>query len=271
MKRLLIIILIIILVIGGFFYFSNRKTVTNTDGTKSGFRNFFNFGSKKTTTADEPGKETGGEFTQEENPDANNTNTTPEQNSSTNSIFGTNGPFTPTMQGGLAGNGGSTDTGGISGGGQAGAGGISGGGGVTGGGSTGVGGSGGSGTTNQCGPDDTVIEFTTEEIARLRALEDRFYDLAPTLRSQADVQSELANYGSYKLLNQKYTELINYCESKSPLLPSNINKRVSTPLYTNTSASAYFSEGPDADGIIDLQSSTQKPKEVEKFFRINIW
>jgi hypothetical protein len=265
MKRLLIIILIIVLVIGGFFYFSNRKTTTNTDGTKSGFRSFFNFGSKNTTTTDEPGKETGGEFTQEENPDANNTNTTPEQTPSTNSVFGTNGPFTPTMQGGL------TENGGISGGGQTGAGGISGGGGVTGGGNTGVGGSGGSGNTNQCGADDSAIEFTVEEIARLRALEDRFYDLAPTLRSQADVQSELANYGSYKLLNQKYTELINYCESKSPLLPSNINKRVSTPLYTNTSASAYFSEGPDADGAIDMQSSTQKPKEVERFFRINIW
>ncbi len=271
MKRLLIIILIIILVIGSFFYFSNKKTTTSTDGTKSGFRNFFNFGSKKTTNTENPENETGGNFTQEETSSSENNTNTPNQTTSTFSVFGTNGPFTPTMQGGLAGNGGSDDIGGISGGGQAGAGGISGGGGVTGGGSTGVGNSGGSGTTNQCGPDDTVIEFTVEEIARLRALEDRFYDLAPTLRSQTDIQSELANYGSYKLINQKYSEMISYCESKSPLLPSNINKRVSTPLYTNTSASAYFSEGPDADGNIDMQSSTQKPKEVEKFFRINIW
>lgn len=272
MKKLITISIIIILVLGAFFYFSNRKTTTNTNDTKSGFRNFFNFGSKQSPSTQNPETETSSEFTPEEQVGVNEEEGSG-TSTNTNYVFGNNGPFTPTTNGGIGSGNGINNNGEISGGIEIG------GGGNTGGIDIGVGGSGsqggGSGTpttsTLSCTEDDIGVEFTPEEIARLRALEDRFYALAPTLRTDGDVQAESANYSSYKLLNQKYTEMISYCENKSPLLPSTINRRVSTPFYTDTSASAYFSDGPEADGVIDMQSANPKLKEIERFFRINIW
>jgi len=277
MKKILTISIIIILVLGTVFYFSNKKTTTNPDGTKSGFKSFFNFGSRNTPESPSPEGETSSEFTPE-NPEtieggAENGGT----NTGASSVFGTNGPFTPTTNGGIAGSGNINGGGSIGGSTIGGGGEVTGGGGVgsgtggTGSGSTGGGGTGGGTGTLSCSEDDIGVEFTPEEIARLRALEDRFYAIAPTLRTDNDVQAESANYSSYKLLNQKYIELTTYCENKSPLLPSNINRRVSTPFYTDASASAYFSDGPDADGVIDLQSTSPKLKEIESFFRINIW
>lgn len=291
MKKALLIITILVIILGAFLYFRNKNAPTNPDGTKSGFKSFFNFGSKDSTTTETPGDETSSEFTPgggETNPDGTpnggeaggGTTTSP-------SIFGTSGPFTPStgVSGGGTGAGSGTGTGTIGAGGGVGSGGGVGAGGGIGGGSTGsgggiggggsggggTGGGGGGGTTTQCTLDDTSIEFTPEEIARLRALEERFYALAPALRTDADVQAELANYGSYKLLNQKYAEMITYCENKSPLLPNSLNRRVATPLYVDASATAFFSDGPDADGVIDMQSPVIKFKEIEQFFRISIW
>lgn len=279
MKKVLLIILIIIIVFGGFLYIRGKKTATQSGKTTSGFKSFFNFGSKNGTTTETPDNETSSEFTTE-NPD--DIATTPGSGNSSNtntSIFGTSGPFTPstvvsTTVGSGASVGGNDGTGGGtigSGGGVSSGGGV---GGSTGGGSTGGGSGGGVGSgggTTQCSADDTSIEFTPEEIARLQALEARFYALAPALRTDADVQAELANYGSYKLLNQKYAELISYCENKSPLLPNSINRRVATPLYVDAFASAYFVDGPDADGVIDMLHPVVKFKEIEQFFRISIW
>ncbi|MCC7436718.1 hypothetical protein IT402_02505 [Candidatus Nomurabacteria bacterium] len=279
MKKALIITIIIIILGGAFFYFRSKNSSSNQDGSeKSGFKNFFNFGTRQSSEDEVPSGENVSEFTPEVVPseNENNANNSNETSGANTSVFGTSGPFTPLSSGGITsgstiGSGGILDVGGgIGSGGTVGAGGgVGSGGGIGSGGGTG--GSGGSSSGTQCTTDDTVIDFTPEEIALLQALEQRFYALAPTLRTDQDLQAETANYSSYKILNQKYTELINYCENKAPLLPNNINRRVATPLYTDSSANAYFSDGPEADGLINMQSSTPKLKEIEKFFRINIW
>lgn len=274
MKKTLIIILIVVIVLGGFLYIRSKKTVSPSGGTTSGFKNFFNFGSKGGTPTQTPDNETSSEFTTE-NPDTTTASGTGGSSGTNTSIFGTGGPFTPSTEvntvGSGTGVGGSGTTGGGTTGGGTGVGSGEGvGGGGTGGGSTG-GGSGGSGGAVQCSADDTQIEFTPEEIARLQALEQRFYAIASLLHTDSDVQAETANYSSYKILNQKYTELIAYCENKSPLLATTTNRRVATPLYTDVSANTYFTDGPAADGVIDMQSSIPKLREIEQFLRISIW
>lgn len=278
MKKVLLIILILLLVIGGIFYFRSKRTNTQPGGATSGFKSFFNFGSKQTPVTGTPTNETSSEFTTE-NPDGTTTGGTTGTSQNNTSVFGTNTPFTPTggtsgsniNGGGVIGGGGIGGSGTVGGGTVGGGGGTGSGGGIGGSGTGGgSGGSGGGGAT-QCSADDTEIEFTPEEIARLQALEQRFYAIAPVLHTDDNVQAEVVNYSSYKLLNQKYAEMIAYCESKTPLLPSAINQRVATPLYTDASANAYFSSGPTADHIVDMQSTTPKPKESEQFFRLNVW
>lgn len=276
MKKALLITIIILVLGGGFFYFKNKNNSKNPDGSSTNsFKNFFNFGSKETPAIEGPGNELDGEFTAE-NPDEvqpnENESSSGTRSSTSTSVFGTNGPFTPLSTNGSIDSGNDVSGGGLSSGGNIASGGsVGSGNGVPDGTEVGSNGSGSSSGATQCTTDDTVIDFTPEEIDRLRALEQRFYALAPNLRTDQDIQAESANYSSYKLLNQKYSELISYCENKSPLLPENINRRVATPLYSDASANAYFTDGPDADGVIDIQSSVPKLKEIEKFFRINIW
>ena len=204
MKKILLIILIIIIILGGFLYIRNRKTAETPGGTTSGFKSFFNFGSKTNPSTDEPSGELSSEFTPEDVP------TTDPASPSSPSIFGTSGPFTPTNSGstGVVSGGGPTSGSGPTGSGEVPTGGgPTSGGGPIGGGGPGTGGTGGGGTGGtQCTIDDTQIEFTPEEIARLQALEQRFYAVAPLLHTDNDVQAEMANYSSYKILN------INICK-----------------------------------------------------------
>ncbi len=271
MKKPLIITLIIILILGGFFYFKNKNSSTTgtSSSSSSGFRSFFSFGTKKQTSDQAPLNETVGSFTSDTQTQTAGQTTTATTGSTVFSVFGTSGPFTPVSNSPISG-GGVTGSGEIGNGGGISGGGISGGGGITGGGDTGTGGTGGGGAI-ECSVQDTTIEFTPEEIARLQALEQQFYALAPSLHTDADLQAENANYSSYALLNQKYTELISYCENKTPLLPSDINRRVATPLYTSASANDFFANGSNPDGSINMLDTTPKLREIEKIFRLNIW
>ncbi len=258
MKKFLIILTIIIIVLGGFLYLRNRNSGEQT-GSSSGsaFRNFFNFGNKKGSGEQNTPNETTGEFTNE---DQTKENPTVEEPEIKKPIFTTNGPIIPVTslpeqgQNGVVDSPSNGGTGGNTG--------------STSGSPTGSGTPVGSGS--QCTEDD-VIEFTEEEIAKLRSLEERFYAIAPTLRTEEDLQNETANYSNYKLLTQKYAELTTYCENTTPLLASDLNRRVSTPLYKGTSTNTYFANGEEPNTVIDMNNPEPKLKEIERVFRITIW
>ncbi len=272
MKKILIFILIVILVLGGLWYVRQKKTDQGTDTTTSGFKSFFNFGTKKTTPGNEAEEGLSSDFTTpEESPDT----TAPENEPGTRtSVFGTTAPFTPgntpATAGTIAGQQGAT-TGTIAQGGTATTGTTAGGGTSAGNGSGGTG-SGNTGSGPICSSDDLEIDFTPEEIARLQVLERRFYDLAPNLRTDEDVQSEAGNYSSYKTLNNKYTEMIAYCENIVPQLSTTLNKRVATPLYSDSARNQeYFTDGVNPDVAINMSSPGNRPRLIEKLFRLNIW
>lgn len=272
MKKAIIIIVILLIVVAGFFYVRQRNTTQNGGTQSSGFKGFFNFGNRTTGTTDNTKDETTSDFTGETpvKEPTNGTPTTPSEQP--NSAFGNTPPLTITNGGTISG----TITPGIEsieGSGFQGGASLPGGGTISGGGTTG-GGTGGTGgvTGPQCGVDDLEIEFTAEEIAKLKALETRFYAIAPTLRTNEDLQAESANYSSYKVLNQKYTELITYCENVTPLLPSALNQRVATPLYSDPAQDKpYFTTGANVTDTINIATPGTRPGIIEKLFRISIW
>jgi hypothetical protein len=83
-----------------------------------------------------------------------------------------------------------------------------------------------------CTDADVNIAFTDEEIARLTALQTRFYAIAQTLHTDTDVKTELANYDNFKLKLDSITELNNYCVAQYPKIPASFEKkRVPTPFW----------------------------------------
>lgn len=259
MKKILIITLLIIATVGTIFYF-RQKNAQESGTTNSGFKSFFNFGTKKPSSSTGTNDELSSDFTTPEEKPGDETKdegTTP-----TTSVFGTTPPITPggtlsekqgETSGGLAQGG--TPTNGTP---------------FEGGVGTGTG-----GTPSPrviCSADDLEIDFTPEEIARLQVLERRFYDLAPVLRTDEDVQTEAGNYSSYKTLNDKNRELISYCEATTPQLGTALNKRVPTPLYTDPAQNQeYFTDDALPQGPINMTTPGAHPRFIEKLFRLNIW
>ncbi len=265
MKRALIITGIIVALGFGFLYMRQQQRIKQGDTQASGFRGFFTFGTRNTSETNTNQGEATSTFTPPEETPSNGQTTPTPTPGTISSPFGSTTPLTPsqaTNQQPII----STGT-------------TIGGGTVstppfnpnTGGGTSGTGSGTGTGST-QCSDEELQIEFTPEEIARLQALEQRFYAIAGTLRTQDDVQAEKANYSEYKLMNQKYAEMISYCEATTPQLPSAVNKRVATPLYTDqTQNQPFFTQTGSVGGIIDLVNPTTNTQLIEKLFRINIW
>jgi len=289
MKRALTIILIILLIIATILTVSwaiSRKRAVNDDKTPLTFRQFLGIGGRGQSvpegtdglTPETPVGENPGTPENPATPGGSSTNPvavsqftsgplTPSQTAGTNDTpinqGGTRPPQGSTTSGGTGGNtgGGVTTTGG--------------GGGTTGGGST---------TAPTCSDADVTIAFTADEIARLNALQNRFYTVATTLYTDAAVQAEVANYTTFKTKANKATELYNYCAAVAPRITSApLQTKVATPFWRDitkdkagympnsangntTSLSGSFAAGP-----ADPRNIPQTQVLIQKIFKLNLW
>ncbi|MDB5254723.1 MAG: hypothetical protein JWL92_99 [Candidatus Nomurabacteria bacterium] len=101
-----------------------------------------------------------------------------------------------------------------------------------------ISGIGNSSSTSQpvCSDEDLNIDFTPAQLAQLNILQSRFYALAQTLHSDADVETEVANHDAFTLKADSVLELYSYCESKLPYInaaaDSRLRVHVATPFWT---------------------------------------
>lgn len=220
-KRFTIVLIILLIIIGvvvGLWLLARHKQ-EQAGVAPSSFREFLGLGGEKTVSPapNGSGTEGGGSFTGPDTGTTGGTTTTNPEPTTTSSTF-TNTPYVPVSDfpgGGeftpplLTDNGGTTPT-----------------------------------TTTpptsttpptttqpslQCSSADTNILFTADELAKLKALQDRFYLIAQNLHTDADANTELANHDVFKAKVDKFTELYNYCQNH-PIA----GRRIPTPFWQNT-------------------------------------
>lgn len=267
MKKIFLIILIIILVVSTII-FLQRKKEAEQEGRTYGFRDFFTFSTKKVVDGGDPTGENDGDFTDPSTyptapggSDSVTPDGIPIKSAFTNTppvtppgVQGPNTPTTPTGPGGQP-----------------------------------SGGNNGGGTTPPvlppvddedsddipaplCRIDDLEIEFTADEIAELKALEQEFYALAPTLRSDQDVVAERGNWSNYVFLNENFVDMTNYCEEATPKLASGIKRYLRTPFWNDSRSVGSFVDRTDGYKTIDLNRPSNKYLGyIERFFKLNIW
>ncbi len=117
----------------------------------------------------------------------------------------------------------------------------------------------GIGSTNSalvCGSADTNITFTPTQLAELTTLQNRFYALAQTLHTDADVATEVANHDAFALRADQVTELYNYCEAALPnITDPRLQQHLPTPFWhawlaSDTPANLWnTSSRPDQDEV----------------------
>lgn len=129
-----------------------------------------------------------------------------------------------------------------------------------------------------CRPDDLEIEFTTDEIAQLKALEEEFYTIAPNLRSDQDVAVERGNWSEYRFLNEQFADMTQYCENTvaSAGFPENLKRYLRTPFWSDSRATnnRSFVDAYSGDGTeeIDIKNPpSRRPGFIERFFKLNLW
>jgi len=285
MKRILTIILIIIAIAGIILlvaWMRARNTAQKNGTPTPSFRTFI---TGKTTPAPAGNTQSGdltSDFTQE-TPANTPTTTSPvgtRVSTFTNSSFNpattpTSGGVSSTGSGGASGNGsigvgsatptpltgGTTTTVTTSGGGQSG-------------GST-------ASAVPACSQADLNITFTPDELARLQSLQRRFYAVAQTLHTDADVATELGNHDSFKAKEIKITELYNYCQSKvGSFTTPELRRRVATPFWNDAgqntqggflSPTIYPSTSAPNTSTTNPASITAGEGALEQILRINLW
>lgn len=273
-KKRIFIIIILIIIAGAAFLFFRQKQLAKQNGQTLRFRDFFTFSKKVTPDGGGAGNEQGGDFTNEGKTEVKDDGTS-STNSPIKTAFGTNQPFSPTISG----------SGGVP------SGATSGGFGGEGDPNNGTGGSGGNGSNGTngdntpitppgtpvdapvCTTDDLEITFTDEEIEKLKALEARFYAIAPTLRSDQDVSVEKGNWSNYSFLNDTFADMTAYCQDATPALPEPMKRYLATPFYNDpTKNNSSFIDRTDGGREIDLDKpSNRYLGYIERFFRLNIW
>ncbi len=139
---------------------------------------------------------------------------------------------------------------------------------------------------NDCTDADQNIVFTPQELAQLRALQNRFYAVATTLHTDADVAAEFANYNTFDLKARKINELANYCTNHiAQVVAANpiYGTTVATPYWgapLKDSLYGFFSKAatpqggitpPDYGGPFDINDLTSGLRNVERALRLNLW
>lgn len=307
MKRKLtiitIIILIIALVVGGLWMLARNKATKN--GTlPPTFKEFLGIGiSNRPGTGESVDNTLSSDFVNPPEENTPSSGVTIQSIPVTTSIF-TNSNGSP--QSGLGLGLGSGGLGlGLGGGGT----GIGGGG--TGSGGSGSGGTGGGGPTGgggggvvivppapsgvlppECSAAELTINFTPEEIARLNVLKTRFFVIAETLNTDADVNTEISNYDTFKTKSRKLTELKDYClnspvytgaqatvvasQSYGTVVPGTngaINYRVPTPFWHDKDKDnqAFVHQGSNWMGIFSDPDFIFPERSIEHALRLNLW
>ena len=285
MKRIITIILIIIAIAGIILlvgWMRARNTAQKNGTTAPSFRTFITGNTTNKNTGSTPSGDLTSDFTQETPSSTPTTNQTigTRVSTFTNSSFN---PASPQANGGVS-SGGSGATAGNSSVGVGPATPTP----PTGGGSTtvttsGGGQSGGNTTpaTPACSQADLNITFTPEELARLQSLQRRFYAVAQTLHTDADVATELGNHDSFKAKETKITELYNYCQSKvGAFTTPELRRRVATPFWNDAgqntqggflSPTIYPSTSAPNTSTTLQSSITAGEGALEQILRINLW
>ncbi len=131
---------------------------------------------------------------------------------------------------------------------------------------------------NSCSDADTNIDFTQAEIARLNILQNRFYTIAQSLRSDSDVQTELSNYDAFQVKASQALELYNYCQSKLPLITNPaLQKRVATPFWRDPAkdSQTFLSPEGDLQGEMSINHSEKSMptllRILQNVLHINLW
>lgn len=282
MKRALKIILILLLIIALILlgaWFRARRQSTDEGRPAPTFREFLGLGSRAPSTSTDGGGLTPDGPSQggRETPGTETPSETPATGGVAVSQF-TSGPLTP-AQGTV------TGSGNIIGNGTSGSGASSG---------NGTSGTGSTPSAPQaptasatagpaCSDEDLNIEFTAEEIARLTALQNRFYAVAGSLNSDADIQREAANYTSYKAKADQIAELYNYCVAVAPRITAPaFRARTATPFWRNTSQDGVgyipgATGGPTAlsgvfnGGALDPREVSGTQAIIQRIFKVNLW
>ena len=131
-----------------------------------------------------------------------------------------------------------------------------------------------------CSAEDTNIEFTPSEIARLAQLQALFDNISETLYDDAAAEEQRALYTTFKIKTTQTKDLITYCESKSTQLPSQMRIRVPTPFYNGGANANTFTNNPIVTSDYNSGSLGRRPIAsypitaatlVERLLRINIW
>ncbi len=284
LKIILILFLIIAVILSIAWLLARRKAVRSGTIAPT-FKTFITLGGKNASNLPtQTDTEFSSDFTdQEESPDTPDTSSIGVPVGSVAVSRFTTAPLSPTddrAAGGSGTSGGSSGNGGGTGGSG------TGGNGGTGGGGTGGGGTGGGGSPRPpaCSDEDLNISFTADEIARLNALQNRFYDIAGTLHTDGDIAIELANHDNFKAKAEQALELYGYCASKAPLITAApFVTRVPTPFWRDPSKdtngympapgilramslSVYLGGNP-----IDPRVEDRGRTIIQKIFAVDLW
>lgn len=139
-----------------------------------------------------------------------------------------------------------------------------------------------------CSDADQNITFTQQELSELRGLQNRFYKVATTLHTDADVSAEIANYDSFDVKLQKLIALNQYCaQNIGRITTGTLAEKVPTPFWHDLSTDnllGYFSGsvriintilGPiDLTGYgggFDGGDIAKSQRNLELALRLNLW
>jgi hypothetical protein len=139
-----------------------------------------------------------------------------------------------------------------------------------------------------CSEADQNITFTPQELIELRGLQNRFYKVATTLHTDADVAAELSNYDTFNAKLQKLTQLNQYCAQSLPrITDATLKKAVPTPFWRDAARDnlfGYFSGFPALPsnpllgglvnaygGSFDLGDATKAQRNLELALRLSLW
>lgn len=130
-------------------------------------------------------------------------------------------------------------------------------------------------TSSGCTEADKNITFTADELSRLRALQNRFYQVATTLHTDADAAAELANYTTFRAEVDTLLELNTYCGTHiSNITDPALNRRVPTPFWHNLAQDnllGFFSAPGSFMGKFNGSDTAAAQRNLEHALRLNLW
>jgi hypothetical protein len=112
-------------------------------------------------------------------------------------------------------------------------------------------------TAPVCGDADNNITFTPEEQAELNELQNRFYTIAQTLHTDADVETELANHDAFAIKADQVTELYNYCEEQLPTINATARQAGDPRMTLHVATPFWHSWGKNVPSLISQMWSSE--------------